>query len=70
MREKEAYSRPEMEVLRFGHRTIITGSGCESVDETVNTTKFKVTLRTFGCDADGGSFNGCHFDIRLPIFGA
>jgi len=64
MREKEAYRRPEMEVLRFGNRTITTESFCDS-----HRTKFTVTLRTFGCDADGGSSNGCGFDIRLSCFG-
>ena len=65
MREKEAYSRPEMEVLRFGDRRVTTtGSSCEN-DEQLPA-KFKITLRTFGSDADGGSYNGCGFDVRLP----
>ena len=60
MREKEAYSRPEMEVLRFGDRTITTES----------LRRFNMYVGTIGCDeTDRPSPNGCGFDISLRVFG-
>ena len=57
MREKEAYSRPEMEVLRFGNRTIITSECCDGM----------VHVTVYVSYPNGGSCSG--YDIRLPCFG-
>ena len=66
MREKEAYRRPEMEVLRFGNRTIITNESdpCECVSCVG-----QVHVTVYVSDPNGGSSNGCGYDIRLPVFG-
>lgn len=71
MREKETYSRPEMEVLRFGDRTIITQSPCDCDGQFHVTVKISnIPNMTFGSKTDSGSFSGCGYDIGLPIFGA
>ena len=67
MNRKADYSRPEMEVLRFGDRTIITNSFCESRNGVRITVM--PSFITFGSSYPQGGATAGDFAIGVQTFG-
>ena len=67
MNRKADYSRPEMEVLRFGDRTIITESPC-NCDGGVRITVIP-SFMTFGSSYPQGGATAGGFAIGVQTFG-